>query len=357
MADYNEDERGAMRAYLQRAEVRLSTMHRIASAFLGGAGLLILFPVFFNEAIASILRALLESAVGGRASATSALLALPAAMSLFVPLYSLYLLLRDLVHFYFVGHSPGYPSNLFNPRFVLSGIAFSPDESAAVKREIHLHQYGTDLINFVLPFGEAQASYYDEVITSTRRQILPDDRAIEKLIRDGVLAPNDNASDVRVLAPDPVRRSRQDIDRFNAAVGLSGTRDRGLAAEVAKAEASLIRHATGLRRLLLRYMKALLMFIVTTLLSFLLLALADSGRANALIVLSAGYVVWAVLTPIVVRLPVAWIYKFGGDPRAESVVQRDSQLVEFERVVTSVAVISGVVALGAFLLALVAAGH
>lgn len=31
-----------LRAYLQRAEVRLSTMHRIAGAFLGGAGLLTL---------------------------------------------------------------------------------------------------------------------------------------------------------------------------------------------------------------------------------------------------------------------------------------------------------------------------
>lgn len=37
------------RSYLQRAEVRLSTMHRIASAFLGGAGLTILFPFLFRD--------------------------------------------------------------------------------------------------------------------------------------------------------------------------------------------------------------------------------------------------------------------------------------------------------------------
>lgn len=40
------DARNAMRAFLQRSEVRLSTMHRIANAFLSGAGLLVLFPVF-----------------------------------------------------------------------------------------------------------------------------------------------------------------------------------------------------------------------------------------------------------------------------------------------------------------------
>ena len=353
MNSYDQDERAAMRAYLQRVEVRLSTMHRIASAFLGGAGLLILFPVFFNEAIAAILRALLVGATGVISSVTSAFLALPATLSLFIPLYALYLLLRDLVHFYFVGHSPGYPSNLFNPRFVLSGIAFSPDESPRVKKHVHLEQYGTDLINFLLPFGEVQASYFDSVITSTRKQILPEDRAIDMLIREGVLTKiTDSPDALHVETSESPRRSQQDIERFNAAVGLSGTRERSLAAEVAKGEASLIRHAIGLRRLLLRYMKALLMFILTTLVSFLLLALAKSGRLNALVVLSAGYFVWAIVTPLTVRLPVGWIYRTSGDPRAESVVQRDSQLVEFEHVVTWIAGFAGVASLVAFILAL-----
>lgn len=41
----------ALRAYLQRGEVRLSTMHRVAGAFLSGAGLLLLLPVFAQDAL------------------------------------------------------------------------------------------------------------------------------------------------------------------------------------------------------------------------------------------------------------------------------------------------------------------
>ncbi len=54
------DERNAMRAYLGRAEVRLSTLHRIATAFIGGAGLLLLIPVFIKDAIDSIMQILLD---------------------------------------------------------------------------------------------------------------------------------------------------------------------------------------------------------------------------------------------------------------------------------------------------------
>ncbi len=42
------EEHAAMRAYLQRAEVRLSTMHRVAGVLLNGAGLLFLFPVLLK---------------------------------------------------------------------------------------------------------------------------------------------------------------------------------------------------------------------------------------------------------------------------------------------------------------------
>src|SRR5437870_4023402 len=122
MPTFTEGDHHAMRAYLQRAEVRLSTMHRVASAFLGGAGLLILFPVFFGGVISGLLRSFLGPPPGVLPLISSFLLAATFCISVATPLYALYLLLRDLVHFYFVGHSPGFPSKLFNPRFVLSGI-------------------------------------------------------------------------------------------------------------------------------------------------------------------------------------------------------------------------------------------
>jgi len=40
-ATVSPDERAAMRAYLQRCEVRLSTVHRVATALLSGAGILV----------------------------------------------------------------------------------------------------------------------------------------------------------------------------------------------------------------------------------------------------------------------------------------------------------------------------
>src|SRR5690349_11344215 len=43
-------DRDELRAFLQRGEVRLSTMHRIAGVFLNGAGLLFLIPILVKDA-------------------------------------------------------------------------------------------------------------------------------------------------------------------------------------------------------------------------------------------------------------------------------------------------------------------
>ncbi len=343
MKEYSEDERNAMRSFLQRVEVRLSTMHRIGSAFIGGAGLLLLFPVFFKEVITGMM-ALFMNPIDGSTSlivcVSKFLLLIPFVFSLFIPLYALFYLLRDLVHFYFVGHTPGFPSTLFNPRFVLSGLAFSPDESKEVKRQVLINQYSSNLIHFVLPFGEEQAKYYDEVINSNRQQIIPEDRKIENLFEKGIISKIDGESEVAVHCDGIFeRRSPLDIERFNAAFGLAGVKDRKLIEEVAKGEASLVKHATALRRLVLRYMKALLMFILTTLVSFFLVSLIKADNLWTIFIIACGYLAWAVLTPIVLKLPINWIYS-SADPRAESVVGKDTQLVDFERRVRKIATIA-----------------
>jgi hypothetical protein len=43
------------------------------------------------------------------------------------------------------------------------------------------------LIDFVLPFGEAQAEYCDKVIASTREQIIPAERMTEALELQGII--------------------------------------------------------------------------------------------------------------------------------------------------------------------------
>src|SRR5689334_6655117 len=106
-----ESERNAMRSYLQRAEVRLSTLHRIATAFIGGAGLLVLLPVFFKEEIVVLIKLFLThtsdftARLGASSGITVALLYICLVyvfvLSLSIPVYSLYLLLKDIIHFYF----------------------------------------------------------------------------------------------------------------------------------------------------------------------------------------------------------------------------------------------------------------
>jgi hypothetical protein len=352
MTGFTEQERNAMRAYLQRAEVRLSAMDRVATAFISGAGLLVLFPIFFSQAIAGLVGTF---ALSRGSLAQMVLLFIPFFLSIGLPLYALYCLLRDLTLFYFVGHSPGFPTELFNPRFVFSGVAFSPDESPKVRKEVTLYEYGSDLIDFVLPFGEAQAEYCDKVIASTREQIIPAERMTEALELQGIIERQPGSNQLLVKTDPPVRKNPGDVLRFNAALGLAGVKDRDLVAEVAKSEASLVRHSIGLRRLVLRYVKALLMFIVTALVTFLLTGLVKDFQHWSHLVMAVGYLVWAVVTPLAVRLPVRrWIYE-KSDSRSENVVRHDSQLVAFENIVLVACAVAGVsAALG---LAVILLGH
>ena len=339
MTEFTEPERNAMRAYLQRAEVRLSAMDRVATAFISGAGLLVLFPIFFSQAIPGLVGTFTLSS---GSLAQTILLFIPFSFSIGLPLYALYCLLRDLTLFYFVGHSPGFPTDLFNPRFVFSGVAFSPDESPKARKEVTLREYSSDMIQFVLPFGEPQAKYCDEVIGSTREQIIPAERMTEVLELQGIIQPQPGSNDLLVKTDPPEKQNPSDVLRFNAALGLAGFKERDLVAEVAKSEASLVRHSIGLRRLLLRYVKALLMFIITALVTFLLIGLVKEFQHWSHLLMAVGYLVWAVVTPLAVRLPVRrWIYETS-DPRSRNVVGHDSQLVAFENVVLVACAVAGV---------------
>jgi hypothetical protein len=347
MHDYvpDNDARQAMRAYLQRAEVRMSTMHRIAGVFLNGAGLLILFPVFFRDAISDInemavnqidklYTAFLSHSVNIQWFIDIGLYAalfIPFFITLTIPLYAFYLLLKDIVFFYFAGQSPGYGKKLFNPRFVLSGLAFSTDESPAAKRQVIHQQYTTDLVDFILPFAESEAGYYDAVYAHTEGRIVPETRKSASLEQAGV------------FAADHPQPSAQAVHRFNTALGLAGFLDRTLIEEVARAEISVVRYAICLRRLVLRYIKALLMFVWTTLLSFILVSFL--GQATPLLILAIGYVVWSLLTPRIVGLPTMWLNQGAPHRAGVAPVDQDDQLVKFEHTVGLFCKISLVISL------------
>lgn len=301
----SEAERNAMRSYLQRSEVRLSTLHRIATAFISGAGLLLLIPVFFKDAIDTIISIVLTQAanlfphLGIRGLLVTGLMYLvifyPLLLSLSIPLYGVYLLLKDMVHFYFTIYTPGFSENLLNPTFALTGIMFSTDESKQAKHEAMHYQYETTQMGFMIPFSkERHELYFDKIIEKTNGHIIPESRRLEKLQDQSVLPPNYDEQSVR---------------RFNAALGIARSLDRTLAQEVAVTEMALVRHVLYLRRLMLRYVKTLLMFIWTTVISFMMLPFLKDERFPTMIVLALGYLVWSLAVLRIIRWPLYWLYR------------------------------------------------
>lgn len=300
-----DSERNAMRAYLQRTEVRLSTLHRIATAFISGAGLLLLIPVFFKDAVDNLLTVLLANTSNQFETLGTlgivltillyACLLYPLLLSLIIPLYGVWLLLKDIVHFYFTIYMPGFSENLLNPTFALSALMFSVDESPRGKRQVMRHQYDRSHMGYVMPFSEERKElYFDDLIENTDGQIIPSSRSIEELDAAGVLPPEVDT---------------QEINRFNAALGIARGLDRTLAQEVAVAELSLARHVLYLRRLVLRYVKTLLMFIWTTAISFMMLPLLKDGRFPIFLVFAAAYFIWVIAVMPIIEWPVTWLYR------------------------------------------------
>ncbi len=191
--NYTDAERNAMRAFLQRCEVRISTQHRIATGFLGGAGLLLLIPIFFRDVVDGILIIVLNT-VGNYFSSLGAtngwlmsvilfaLLMYLFALSLAIPLYGVYLLLKDLVQFYYSLYTPGLPETVLNPSFSLTGVMFSIDESVNVKRDVILYQYQDHRSRYMMPFSEGKRGlYFDTILDQTEEAIIPRYRSLDNL--------------------------------------------------------------------------------------------------------------------------------------------------------------------------------
>jgi hypothetical protein len=342
MPEFTEADRAAMRAYLQRTEVRLSTLHRIATAFIGGAGLLLLVPIFLRDAVDAILLILLEAVVhqfinGGsdwRTVMIQLLLLYPFLLSLALPLYGVYLLLKDIVHFYFTLYTPGFPHSLLNPTFALTGVSFSPDESPRVKQAVMRYQYAENNMDFMIPFSHGRRElYFDRLAEATHNEIMPQTRQSERLHAEGLL---------------PDDADEQTIRRFNTAFGIARSLDRTLAEEVALTEMALVRNIMYLRRVMLRYVKTLLIFIWTTVLAFLMLPFLESGRFPVTIVLGIGYGVWSMGAMHVISLPIQWIYRH---LKGDFTPQIDTQLTLMEQGVKPFVVASIVTSLAGLLLA------
>lgn len=303
----------------------MSTLHRIATAFIGGAGLLLLIPIFFKDVIDQVMLILLQETtnqfmylsplLGTVLTMVLFLLtAYPLFLSLWVPLYGLYLILKDVVQFYYSIYAPNFNPALRHPTFSLNALAFSPDESPRAKSDIMRYQYNPEHIDFVMPFSEGKrAEYFDELVIKTDGNILPTSRPYEQLQANGILQDG---------------QTRQEIERYNAAMGVARALDRALVAEVAHAEMLMIRNVIFLRRLVLRYVKALLMFIWTTIIAFIMLPFLKDARFPPFFVLTTGYFIWSLAVVNILHLPIRWVYRHLGNELQREQVDKQITLLE-----------------------------
>lgn len=331
-----ESERQAIRAFLQRTEVRQSTLHRIATAFIGGAGLLLLIPIFLRDVVEAMLNQFLtlpELIPNFNTPLNWFLLLVlsyPFILSLGIPLYGVYLLLKDIVHFYFTIYSPGFAEGLLNPSFAMNGLMLSPDEAPIAKKAVMQAQYQHPQIEFLIPFSEGRRNlYFDKLIESTQKQILPKGRSLEEL-RETL----------------PENTDWKEAQRMSAAFGIARSLDRSLIDEVAMSEMALARNIMYLRRLILRYIKTLLMFIWTAVISFGAIPFLQDGSFPKFWVLAIVYSIWSIAALQILHWPIRWIYRHRYDSLPYE--QIDAQLTHMERRITPflwVAIVLSILAL------------
>ncbi len=294
------EDRAAMRAFLQRSEVRVSSVHRAATALLSGAGVLVLLPALGRDALVTASRALLAA----DRTVASALLLVSVIVMLAAIVTVLWLLLVELTRFYFhSNHLAGPDGMAFAPRFGLSSLRLPSDELSAT---------GTAL----LAAGRAAD-------TSVELLVPPNDRARRRIDRQvaahaGAAAPGDDA------------------ERASGLLALVGAHDHGLAEEVARAEYGMARHTQRLQVIVLRYMKALLV-VITSLLVVLALAgvleepspAGDAADRWATVLM----LVWSPAVMVAASSPIRWLGALlQNEGATRTGIRYDPELTRLERV-------------------------
>lgn len=312
-AEPDADERAAMRAFLQRCEVRLSTMHRVATALLSGAGILVLLPAVERDAVMQVLRALLE----GPVSVTRGLLVVSVSLSIVLALTVLWLVVVELTRFYFhsnhVVHADG---EVFTPRFTLTGLRLPSDElGAVVGREYTAAHAAPDSVALLVPGNERARQRIDAQLAAY----------------PGLVRPTEGAADA-------------DLARAEAMFELAASKRRTLVEEVTKIEYGMVRHMLRLQVIVLRYVKALLVVVVTAVAAFASAAAVNSSASITAADerwIAATMVIWAPLIVLVVSSPVRWLASLlRSEGAAHTAVEHDTELTQLERVAARIAAVA-----------------
>jgi len=319
------EDRTALRGFLQRSEVRLSTLHRTATALLSGAGVLVLLPALSRDAIVNVASQLIAS----ERAVSDILLTVCVGLVLFSALVVIWLLLVELTRFYFhSNHLSSGNGQAFTTRFALSSLRVPSDELSTISQN-------------KLEEIRRQPAVLEHLFSSNTRM--------------------HNAINARISAYPEIEQPTNDASRAAAMSLLAGSRDRTLLEEVAKTEYTLVRHALRIQVIVLRYMKALLVVILSLLLVFALAALETDGNAfgeAALAWMSAFLVIWATIGQFATSAPVRWltlILRNEGANRAG--IRYDSELVKLEKVMSIITTIVSALAIFAGILQMLEANN
>ncbi len=291
-------------------------MHRVGSALLSGAGLMVLLPAVERDVVSSVFRALLTGpANGGRL-----LLTVAVATSLLIPLTALWMLFRDLTQFYFhANHLQRDASEVFVPRFTLTALQMPADDLS----------------------DEAAARLVEARRDSTAVELLvPANPAARKAI-DARLA---------TYGLGDVGGAATDLSRAAGLQAMAASRSRTLLEEVAKVEFGMTRHVLRTQSIVLRYVKALLALLSTALAAFAMEAIANGEpvRAGKQSWIACVVLTWAVGVVVAVRAPVAWLDRLlRSEGATRTALGADQDLVQMETVSVRLAVTGFLAALAA----------
>lgn len=309
------DDKAALRGFLQRSEVRLSTLHRTATALLSGAGVLVLLPALGRDAIVNVTRQLLES----ERTLSDILLTICVGAVLYSVLIVVWLLLVELTRFYFhSNHLDSGSNTTFTTRFALSSLRVPSDElSSGSQNRLH------DI--------RRQPAVLEQLFSSNPR------------VRSAI--------DARISAYPGIEQPTDDVSRAATLSRLAGTRDRTLLEEVAKTEYTLVRHALRIQVIVLRYMKALLVVILSLLLIFALTALETESKTfgeTSQAWMSSFLVIWAVAGLSATSSPIRWLTSILQNEGVNRTgIRYDSDFVKLEKVMSVIATIVATLAIAA----------
>lgn len=310
----DDDDRAAMRAFLQRCEVRLSTLHRIATALLSGAGILVLLPALERDAVVTVLRGLMQgSMVGPRG-----LLVLAVTVAVVLTVTVVVVLLLELTRFYFhANHVEHDGSSVFTPRFTLTGLQLPGDElSPEARRSLAVSRAAAHNVGLLVPTNDRSRARIDRQISAYPGLVespAPDDRV-----------------------------------RAEALFELAASRERSLVDEVAKAEFGMVRHMLRIQVIVLRYVKALLVVLATIVAVFVMAAAAggsggldDPGQRWV----AGTMALWSPGVILAATSPVRWLERLLRSEGATDLeLRHDPELTRLEDLTARVASVAWVAA-------------